>query len=628
MAKKKPDSEVTEETSAVDLGDEQAIVEEPEKKKGTLLQLVLFIALSIIACVVQMLIINYLPMAIKNDTMVDAWIFSQPLNSLIGFLVGNVVAKLLSYFLNRKATFGARKHFAFSMTVYVIMCVVLIIVETLIGEPLKQQYIALLGDSMAKVSFFASDIEGWCNILSIITYSCADLIIVFIMNKLVIMNDHIFDRFEKKKAVAAEGEENAAEQQTDSDVVDNDESVAEIVADSVTEQSEVSEESSAADNGVEAEVPAEEAVAYEGSVEETAEEPAEAVEEAVSEETVAEQPAEEQPEEEAVVEETEEAAADEPATEEDVPAEEAENKEETSEAEVPAEEAAAYEEPAEEAQEAPVEIEEAPVEETVVEQTAAEEKAEEAPVDENVVEEPTAAVEEPAPVEESEAAPAEANEAPVEEVAAAEEKPVEKKSSAKKASAKKPAAKKTADKKPAAKKADEKKTAAKKTDEKKPAAKKTADKKTEAKKDEPKKTAAKPEAKEPVNNVTVLFDAPETEGPKGKFVIIKDEINPMRPYKFQLKANNGQVLYESEGYKIKPRAKQIEVFRNTINNGSVAFDSEKNGTYRYKLFKPDGVTLYGVGEGYKSKAAAESAVESVKYFCNTSNTLEDTTLGE
>lgn len=599
MAKKKPDSEVTEETSAVDLGDEQAIVEEPEKKKGTLLQLVLFIALSIIACVVQMLIINYLPMAIKNDTMVDAWIFSQPLNSLIGFLVGNVVAKLLSYFLNRKATFGARKHFAFSMTVYVIMCVVLIIVETLIGEPLKQQYIALLGDSMAKVSFFASDIEGWCNILSIITYSCADLIIVFIMNKLVIMNDHIFDRFEKKKAVAAEGEENAAEQQTDSDVVDNDEAGAEIVADSVTEQSEVSEEASAADSGVEAEVPAEEVVAYEGSVEETAEEPAEAVEEAVSEETVAEQPAEEQPEEEAVVEETEEAAADEPATEEDVPAEEAENKEEPAEAEVLAEEAAAYEEPAEEAQEAPVEIEEAPVEETVMEQTDAEEKAEEEPVDENVVE----------------------------EVAAAEEKPVEKKSSAKKAPAKKPAAKKTADKKPAAKKADEKKTAAKKTDEKKPAAKKTADKKTEAKKDEPKKTAAKSEAKEPVNNVTVLFDEPETEGPKGKFVIIKDEINPMRPYKFQLKANNGQVLYESEGYKIKPRAKQIEVFRNTINNGSVAFDSEKNGTYRYKLFKPDG-TLYGVGEGYKTKAAAESAIESVKNFCNTSNTLEDTTLGE
>lgn len=128
------------------------------------------------------------------------------------------------------------------------------------------------------------------------------------------------------------------------------------------------------------------------------------------------------------------------------------------------------------------------------------------------------------------------------------------------------------------------------------------------------------------SNVTVLFDLPETGGARGKYVIVKDESNPDRPYKFQLKANNGQVLYESEGYKIKPKAKQIEAFRNTINNGTSVIDEEKNGTFRYKLFKADGVTLYGVGEGYKSKAAAESAVESVKYFCNASSTLEDTTV--
>ena len=141
-------------------------------------------------------------------------------------------------------------------------------------------------------------------------------------------------------------------------------------------------------------------------------------------------------------------------------------------------------------------------------------------------------------------------------------------------------------------------------------------------KQEPKKAEETPTA----GNVTVLFDAPATDGPKGKYVIIKDDGNPMRPYKFQLKANNGQVLYESEGYKIKPKAKQIEAFRNTINNGTSVIDEEKNGTFRYKLFKADGITLYGVGEGYKSKAAAESAVESVKYFCNASNTLEDTTV--
>ena len=128
------------------------------------------------------------------------------------------------------------------------------------------------------------------------------------------------------------------------------------------------------------------------------------------------------------------------------------------------------------------------------------------------------------------------------------------------------------------------------------------------------------------SNVTVLFDLPETGGARGKYVIVKDESNPDRPYKFQLKANNGQILYESENYKSKPQSKSIKAFRNTLQNGTYTIDSEKNGTFRYKLFKPDGVTLYGVGEGYKSKEAAESAVNSVKYFAENSNTLEDTTV--
>ena len=137
--------------------------------------------------------------------------------------------------------------------------------------------------------------------------------------------------------------------------------------------------------------------------------------------------------------------------------------------------------------------------------------------------------------------------------------------------------------------------------------------------------AAAAATKQP-SNVTILFDLPETGGARGKYVIVKDESNPDRPYKFQLKANNGQILYESENYKSKPQSKSIKAFRNTLQNGTYTIDSEKNGTFRYKLFKPDGVTLYGVGEGYKSKEAAESAVNSVKYFAENSNTLEDTTV--
>lgn len=540
MEEMKPDTEVKEETSVSEEGAAEATAEKPKKEKGTMLQLVLFIALSIIACVVQMLIINYLPMAIKDDREVQAWIFTQPLNSLIGFLVGNVVAKLLSYFLNRKATFGARKHFAFSMTVYVILCVVLIIVETLIGEPLKQAYLGVLGDPIRNcgIAFFAEDPEGWCNILSIITYSCADLIIVFIMNKLVIMNDHIFDRWEKKEEAVAAADETAV-------AVDDTAAVeAPVVADeAVAEEAPVT---------VAEEAPAEETAAEEAQSEEAVEEVAEAVEEATPvEEVVTEEPLAETPQEEQAIAEAE-------AVEEQTPSDEA-----------------------------PAAIEEAPVEEVAAEEPVAEE----------------APVEEAAPAEEAvaEAAPEAVAEEEVAAAAPVEEKP------AKKAPAKKPAAKKAADKKPAAKK----------SDAKKPAAKKAAPKKEEPKKEEAKDAAP--------SNVTVLFEAPDTDSPKGKFVVIKDDLNPDRPYKFQLKANNGQVLYESESFKIKPRAKQIEVFRNTINNGTSTIDSEKNGTFRYKLFKADG-SLYGVGEGYKTRASAESALESVKNFCNTSNILEDTTV--
>ena len=516
MEEMKPDTEVKEETSVPEEGVAEATAEKPEKEKGTLLQLVLFIALSIIACVVQMLIIRFLPLAIKDDREVPAWIFTQPLNSLIGFLVGNIVAKLLSYFLNRKATFGARKHFAFSMTVYVILCVVLIILETLIGEPLTQEYLKVLEEPIKNsgIAFLADDPYGWCNILAIITYSCADLIIVFIMNKLVIMNDHIFDRWEKKKEEVAAADDAAVAVAADDEAVKviDDTADAETVA--VEDEAHVAEDSSA--------FAAEET--DEAQPEEAVEEVAEAVEEATPvEEVVTEEPLAETPQEEEAIAEAE-------AVEEQTPSDEA-----------------------------PAAIEEA----------AAEEPAE------------VKIVEDTAPVEE----------VPEEEVAAApvEEKPV------KKAPAKKPAAKKASAKKPA------------------------------AKKEEPKKEDVKADATSA--NVTVLFEAPDSDSPKGKFIIIKDDDNADRPYKFQLKANNGQVLYESENFKIKPRAKQIEVFRNTINNGTSTIDSEKNGTYRYKLFKADG-SLYGVGEGYKTKASAESALESVKNFCNTSNILEDTTVEE
>lgn len=254
---------------------------------------------------------------------------------------------------------------------------------------------------------------------------------------------------------------------------------------------------------------------------------------------------------------------------------------------------------------------------TNAEATEAEEKAEETPVEEKPAE--VAPVAEEKPVEEK---PAE-EEKPVEVAPVAEEKKEEAPVAEEPAKEEAP----VAEEKPveAAPAVEEKKEEAPKKVVK-PPVKKPA---PAVKRQPPvRKPAPKPEpAPAPVagaNNITLLFgEAPEPSN--GKYVIIKDMSNPTRPYKYQLKANNGQILYESEGYKIKPKAKQVDGFRNTINNGTYTIDEEKNGTFRYKIFKVDG-TMYGVGEGYKSRAAAESAIESVKKFANNANFIEDTTI--
>lgn len=539
MEEMKPDTEVKEETSVPEEGAAEATAEKPAKKPHGFVQFVWFIVMSLIAFALQMIIAQFgddllALCGVANDgEFIKVGLDSLTLAGFIAYLVANIVAKVISYILNRKKTFAAVNNLAFSFTVYVIMCVALIVAETFIAAPIQNFWIGI------------GVPESWAGMVTVITYSIPDFLIVFLMEKFVIMNNKLFA---KKKEEAAAADETAV-------AVDETAAVeAPVVADeAVAEEAPVT---------VAEEAPAEETAVEEAQSEEAVEEVAEAVEEATPvEEVVTEEPLAETPQEEQAIAEAE-------AAEEQTPSDEA-----------------------------PAAIEEAPVEEVAAEEPVAEE-AQEAVAEE-------APVEEAAPAEEAvaEAAPEAVAEEEVAAAAPVEEKP------AKKAPAKKHAAKKAADKKPAAKK----------SDAKKPAAKKAAPKKEEPKKEEAKEAAP--------SNVTVLFEAPDTDSPKGKFVVIKDDLNPDRPYKFQLKANNGQVLYESESFKIKPRAKQIEVFRNTINNGTSTIDSEKNGTFRYKLFKADG-SLYGVGEGYKTRASAESALESVKNFCNTSNVLEDTTVEE
>lgn len=115
------------------------------------------------------------------------------------------------------------------------------------------------------------------------------------------------------------------------------------------------------------------------------------------------------------------------------------------------------------------------------------------------------------------------------------------------------------------------------------------------------------------------------EPTRGKYVVVRDAANDARPFRFQLRANNGQVLFISEGYKIRPRARQIETFRKAVETGTFSYEQNKTGHFQFKLYTSDG-KLFGMSDLYRSRDGAENAVQSVQYFALQANYIEDGTI--
>lgn len=125
-----------------------------------------------------------------------------------------------------------------------------------------------------------------------------------------------------------------------------------------------------------------------------------------------------------------------------------------------------------------------------------------------------------------------------------------------------------------------------------------------------------------------VLETPANGESFGKYIIFKDErTNPNKPFKFALRANNGQLLFESEPYKVKPRETSIQAFKKHVQIGDFIVDEDKFGFFRFKLYTDAG-KLLGVGESYKSRSSCESSIESVKRFSLSATVIEDATLEE
>ena len=104
----------------------------------------------------------------------------------------------------------------------------------------------------------------------------------------------------------------------------------------------------------------------------------------------------------------------------------------------------------------------------------------------------------------------------------------------------------------------------------------------------------------------------------GKFEIEKFE----GEYSWDLKASNGQILCQAEGYTSKSGVmNSIDSFKKNAKEGTFKCVKDKNNNYCYKLYTPSG-RVCAVGESYPTKTSAESAANSVVSFYQDAEIVE------
>ena len=131
-----------------------------------------------------------------------------------------------------------------------------------------------------------------------------------------------------------------------------------------------------------------------------------------------------------------------------------------------------------------------------------------------------------------------------------------------------------------------------------------------------------------VNNdkaVTIIKLFGDKIDPKvGKFVVEQIPNELVKPFRFVIKDKQGVTVFVSEGYKIRPRARQIETLRKAVEQGSIIYGKDANGYFTYKLMTADN-KVFGSGMPNRSLEAAQKDGEFLKVAAAKINYIEDPT---
>ena len=93
-------------------------------------------------------------------------------------------------------------------------------------------------------------------------------------------------------------------------------------------------------------------------------------------------------------------------------------------------------------------------------------------------------------------------------------------------------------------------------------------------------------------------------------------------YSWMLKANNGEILCQADGYTSKNGCiVAIEKFKNNVLKGEFRCVKDKSGAYCYKLYNSSG-RVCAVGESCPTKQGAINQARSVKAFYHTNDIVD------
>lgn len=129
-------------------------IDKAAESKGSVLvtiwQFVKFIVVSLLAMIVQFVLLNTLNLipAIKalNDQPFEWWVFIYPvavggLGYFIVSNVANIVAQIVAFFVNKEKTFNSGANVAVALPIYIVFTIALILFSAWLNPTLKEVFI-------------------------------------------------------------------------------------------------------------------------------------------------------------------------------------------------------------------------------------------------------------------------------------------------------------------------------------------------------------------------------------------------------------------------------------------------------------------------------------------------------